>query len=225
MTLHVVGGWAYATEYLTPLVTALKPHMDVVSHPFHVDMTALPVNASDMWVAGWSLGGLRLLDAVARGELLPRGMILVSSTAKFCTANEYSHGVTTAALRSMIIGIKRNRDKTLLRFFTDALGEGIHDSGINERIKRAEVYDNELLMAGLHQLETMDMRVMLRTIRIPMLILHGRHDAIIPPGASQFVRANVTSGSIQLHPEAGHELPVQYPEWVGDQIASFVAGT
>jgi len=222
MILHVVGGWAYATNYLDPLAAALKPHVDVVPHPFHVELTELTGTINDTWMAGWSLGGLRLLDAAARGEISPRGIILISSTARFCADNKYLHGVTTAALRSMMIGIKRQRDKTLFRFFSDSLGNSTHDAEINERIQMAGMHENEVLLAGLHQLEVMDVRESLRSIRIPMLIVHGKRDAIIPPEASMFIQSNVTSSSLHIQQDAGHELPVSNPGWVADRMVEFI---
>lgn len=218
--LHLIAGWACHPSSLSPLADALANVATVTVHPFDVDLSQLRAINGPWTLAGWSLGGLRALDALARGELRPARLILIGSTARFCADADYPHGVARSSLRAMMIGLKRKRAETLERFFIDVAAPG-HSGDVATRMREASFWSDDTLAAGLQWLDQLDARPALPNLRLPVLLLHGRHDAIIPAGASAYLHQRLPNARLVAHEHAGHNLPVIDPAWVAARIAAF----
>ena len=226
MKLHMIGGWAYPADACGQLVDTLSKHADVVTHDFTFDPADLHETADPWWLCGWSLGGLKAMNAVLAGRVNPRGLILISSTARFCADGDYTFGVDRTALRSMIIGIKRDRNKTLQTFYGDVLfPDAVDTLTIEAYIGQVSHMDNVSLIKGLQELDTLDVRDQLDQLSLPTLLLHGEHDRIIPSGASNYIASKAGQSVMHLHPDAGHALPRSHPDWVADHLQSFITNT
>ena len=70
-------------------------------------------------VVGWSMGSQLAIKAA---NLLPErisALFLVGGTARFCSANDYPHGLPLSEARGMAIRIKRNYQGTAGHFFKE----------------------------------------------------------------------------------------------------------
>jgi len=223
MNLHLVGGWAYPASACKELAASLSGIGDITCHPFTVDVDQIYAPANTCWLAGWSLGGLKALGAVLNGTWRPRGLILISSTARFCAEGDYSCGVNRAALRSMMIGLKRQREKTLRSFYSDAMYPApADDANINLRRSDSMSLTDEELSEGLQQLDQLDFRAQLDQITLPVLVLHGERDHIIPAAASDYIHGRIKNSRQATLVDAGHELPLTHADWTTEQIKSFI---
>jgi pimeloyl-ACP methyl ester carboxylesterase len=211
VTLHLVGGWAYPVASLEPLARALSNNFDVILHPFTVNLERITPPTAPWWLAGWSLGGMLAMNSIINKSLRPAGLILVSSTARFCVTGDYPHGVPRANLRSMIRGLSRDRDKVLEQFYAMA-GEAADCT-----------FSKEELLAGLHQLDELDLRDRLKEIDVPTLILHGGADQIIPYNAAEYLAANIPSSRLIIRPGASHALPLNETDWLAREIYSYTS--
>ncbi|MEP7034029.1 MAG: alpha/beta hydrolase [Dermatophilaceae bacterium] len=63
----------------------------------------------------------------------------------------------------------------------------------------------------------------MRAIRVPVLLLHGEKDRLVPIGASRAVAAANPSWRFRVAPEAGHVPQLEVPEWTADQILDWLA--
>ena len=59
--------------------------------------------------------------------------------------------------------------------------------------------------------------------RIPLLLLASRGDTLVSPGCSRRLAAD-WSAPLREHPWAGHDLPLDDPQWVVDEAATWWAG-
>ncbi|MGK5023365.1 alpha/beta fold hydrolase [Janthinobacterium sp. RB2R34] len=57
---------------------------------------------------------------------------------------------------------------------------------------------------------------------MPLLVLAGRCDALVDPACSRQL-AQAWQTAYASHPEAGHDLPLDQPDWVAQTVARWVA--
>lgn len=208
-----LGGWAYAPEVLA----AAWPGVPVIGAA-----DPLPPAAQAGTVIGWSLGGLRALAALAAGQITADRLVLVSSTARFCATDGYACGQPRAALRAMMAGMKRNRAATLGNFFAlSAAPRGLDGAEQQALIEAAGSLSDAALADGLDQLDRLDVREALARITVPVLVLHGTADRVIPVQAAEYLVAALPAATLVVHPDptAGHDLPLNAAGWIRDQLA------
>lgn len=209
--IHLIGGWAYPEQCMHPLVSAMSGKATVMLYPFTVDVSSIRPSSSRWWLAGWSLGGMLAMEAVLDGKLKPEGLILISSTARFCAiGNGYPCGVPRSSLLLMIRGLPEARGKVLDGFFKLA--------GLKTHCE----FSTDELLHGLQKLDAMDLRERLAGIHIPVLILHGTSDLIVPHAAGEFLASKIPGAKLVMQPGAGHKLPVEHAPWVAKQIQTAI---
>lgn len=79
--------------------------------------------------------------------------------------------------------------------------------------------DDTVLAEGLEQLDRLDLRAALPGLSLPVLILHGAADRVIPVQAAEYLAAALPSARLVVHPDslAGHDLPLRAADWVREQ--------
>lgn len=204
--LHLVSGWACPPSLLEPLAAQLADIARVTLHPFHAPLTPLAQTPHPWWLAGWSLGGLRALQTITDGHLQPDGLLLISSTARFCATEDYPHGLPRSRLRAMIRNLPRNPHDVLREFHTLVGLEAPHTDSL------------DVLQQGLSWLDTLDQRAGLANINCPVCIVHGQQDPIIPPAAAHYLADHLPNALLHLHPTANHALPIQQVAWLASVI-------
>jgi len=222
LTVHLIGGWSYSPEVMTPFVKTMSGFCRIIAHPFNVDIHHIQSKEEPFILVGWSLGGLRALESMMSGRLKPEGIILISSAARFCANTDYPHGVSRAALRSMTKGIRTDRTKILEHFYRDAAKPALIDNALlTHSIKQSGFFTTESLLDGLEMLNNIDNRNGLSSINTPTLLLHGEQDAIIPRDASTYLHAHLPGSTLQIHPDTGHELLIRQTDWTADRCIDF----
>lgn len=218
-SFHVYSGWAFPRETLAPLAGLLRSHAHVALHDA---LDPLPEDVENAILVGWSLGGLRLLDAVCRGAT-PAALILIAGTARYCACEGYPHGVPESALRSMIVGLTRNRLRTLAAFLQmTAESDAAATTFVDQHLADASGLEVEPLRQGLALLRDLDLRDRVRDCAAPTLLLHGTDDRIIPIAAADWLHRHLPTSLLIAKPEAGHDLPLRHPDWVADQVGEFL---
>ena len=148
-------------------------------------------------------------------ELLPkscRKLVLISSTAKFCTDEGYDCGTPERVMRRMILQLKRNPDAVLEEFFKNV--HFPHRQSKRAILSRSD--STEELVAGLEYLRSTDLRLQIPTLHLPVLLLHGSDDQIIPASASEWLHAHLPNSELKMYSGQGHALPAH-------QFASVIA--
>ena len=174
-------------------------------------------------VVGWSMGGIIALETACSSPGLISALVLISSTAKFCTDSTYDAGIPAQMVRAMDISIKKDFTKTLTQFIQ---GKNLPASGMSqmliEQIKQISKLNREELPYGLKYLEHTDCRHCLRQINIPVLLIHGKADTTIPPQASEFLHNHLPDNILHLYEKCDHLLPFQKPRALAADIRSFL---
>lgn len=196
-TLILITGWAYEAAALQPLADGLAEDFSVQI------LTSAQVLANNCIpkadrVVGWSMGGMLAM------ELLPitcRRLVLLSSTARFCTIDGYDCGVPQKVLRHMIAQLKRDPAAVIKEFYTNSNTPepALAAAGVQTPVNQ--------LIEGLEYLLVADLRRKIPQIKIPVLLLHGGNDRIIPPEASVWLAQHLPNAASIPLPGEGHHLP------------------
>jgi len=211
-TVLIISGWAHGIDAIQPMGDALADLYDVQLLTGSQVLKDQRIPETDYIVTG-SMGGLLAM------ELLPdccRKLVLISSTAKFCAGEDYAYGTPERILKRMILQLKRNPEPVLKAFYQNVhYPHKFHTcAGVKESL--------DSLVAGLEYLLTSDARTIVPTLGIPVLLLHGTEDRIIPPTAAEWLHAHLPQSQLNLFENNGHALPAHRCGEVMTAIQSFL---
>ncbi|MHB8968903.1 MAG: alpha/beta fold hydrolase [Pirellulaceae bacterium] len=212
--LFLAAGWAQAAEAMMPLGRTLGD-LEFSVHaesdpPLRFDAPCVAV--------GWSLGGMRLLEMAATAGKNVSGLVLIGSTARFCLAQDYPTGVPAATVQRMRQRLARQRGLVLDGFARLLFEPDPVPAGFVADVGQAET----VLQDGLRYLQETDLRPALAHVRIPVLILHGRQDRVVPVGAAEYLAGSLSSATLQVLDVGGHCLPLTRPEVLGTAIRTWM---
>ena len=156
-------------------------------------------------LVGWSLGGMLLLEALARLEgPRPFATVLVGVAPVFCRRPDHPWGQPVAAVRAMRQALKTDPRRVINDFARACLAPGEE----SYRPETAAGFDYEaapaLLAQGLDYLKDKDLRGLLRRIPGPVTIIQGEQDKIVPPAQAQFLQRHLPESRLHILTDAGH---------------------
>jgi pimeloyl-ACP methyl ester carboxylesterase len=62
---------------------------------------------------------------------------------------------------------------------------------------------------------------LLKTVKVPTLVIHGADDPLLPPEGGRDVAALVPGAQLEIYPGMGHDLPTALTPKLVDRIATF----
>jgi pimeloyl-[acyl-carrier protein] methyl ester esterase len=216
----IISGWAHGINAIKPIGDALADHLDVQLITGNEILKNRKIPDSDYIVTG-SMGGLLAM------ELLPaacKKLALISSTAKFCAADDYTCGTPEKVLRRMIVQLKRDPEAVLDEFFKNVHFPFRESRQVISMRKNSPVELDDLV-GGLEYLLRSDVRKMIPGINIPVLLLHGSEDRIIPPAASAWLHTHLPDSRLKIIENDGHALPAHHLTAVMKAIRAFLKPT
>ncbi|NNJ71367.1 MAG: hypothetical protein HKP10_08815 [Kiritimatiellales bacterium] len=210
----IISGWAHGLNAIQPLGDALADRFDVQLRTGAEVLRDRCIPETDYIVTG-SMSGLLAM------ELLPehcRKLVLISSTAKFCAGEGYACGTPEKVLRRMIVQLKRKPEAVLEEFFRN-----VHFPHRQNRQGIALKHENTgELLDGLEYLLAADVRDKVPALEIPVLLLHGAQDRIIPPSASEWLHAHLPDSRLRIFDQHGHALPAHCFTPVMSELQAFL---
>ncbi|KNY12621.1 biotin synthase [Achromobacter piechaudii] len=220
-TLLFVHGWAFDASVWTPLRAELgvwpqaaadagyfgaaqspAAALSRSSHPA-IDPASRPVIA-----IGHSLGVLRLLRDLPAGCV---GLVSINGFPRFGAAPDFDAGVP-----------RRMLDRMMKRLSADPVAV-VQD--FRERCGDASAFGEprlEPLARDLEALRDEDQRDALAALPVPLLILTGRDDPIVPAAMTQAAFGGRPGDERHDLEHGGHLLPVSAAPWCARHIAGFI---
>jgi pimeloyl-[acyl-carrier protein] methyl ester esterase len=232
--LILLPGWGLGSGALDPLVTALRG----LAEPVQVQTEALPEPGSiqlsewldalderlpnDVWLGGWSLGGMLAAELAARrGERCP-GLLTLASNPCFVARADWPDAMPAETFEAFLAACKAD-PKTLLKRFASLCAQGAADPrGLSRRLAVAEPGSTQTLVEGLHVLATLDIRAALQAFGGRQLHLFAEGDSLVPVGAVSALRELVPKAEVSVIERASHGFMLEDPDRVAGAIGAFV---
>jgi pimeloyl-[acyl-carrier protein] methyl ester esterase len=228
-TLVLIHGWGATGRIWQGQVEAfqrrglrvLAPTLPVWEADFLINLFK-GLNQAKTCLAGWSLGGMLLLEALGRANLSPGKLVLFATPARFCQAPDFPLGQPPAVVRGMRRAL-RERPAALLADFTRRCLAPEEQSWQKDLADYFTLTcDTPDLAAGLDYLLHTDLRPLLPRTPPGALIIQGEADAVVPPGQAGFLAQNLPDAHLIMLPGAGHAPFITQAARVNELLAQIL---
>jgi pimeloyl-[acyl-carrier protein] methyl ester esterase len=233
--LILLPGWGLGCAALEPLAASLRSqdlrlHVELMPLPeladsdpeawlAHLDRT-LP---TDVWLGGWSLGGM-LASALAhrRGDHCC-GLLTLGSNPSFVARADWPHGMPADTFGTFLDGCRSHTQVTLKRFRT-LCSDGAQQPRTLLRQLGVGVPDTDplYLATGLEVLEKLDTRHALEHYSGPQLHVFAGSDALVPASAAKALSDLLPDVEVGLVEDSSHAFLLEYPQELAAGIKSFL---
>ncbi|MEO7325538.1 MAG: pimeloyl-ACP methyl ester esterase BioH [Dokdonella sp.] len=239
--LVLIHGWAMHGGIFAPLTERLSAHLrvhlvDLPGHGysraeihFEVGECARAIAAATpraLWL-GWSLGGLVALQGALEHAASVRGLGMIAASPRFVDAPDWPHGVAASVFSAFDAELRSRYGHAIERFLAlEAMGSEHPQTelrDLKERVFARGEPSVQALAAGLHALDTCDLRARLQTLAMPSLWIAGRRDRLVPPGAMRWSAAQAPHGRY-LECNSGHAPFLSHAQDVADAVVAFASG-
>ncbi len=176
-------------------------------------------------VLGWSLGGNIALRLAEKYPQRVKSLVLMASNPCFVGRGSWV-GVDECVLNAFAANMQKNGAATLLRFMSLQV-QGMSDmKACLQKIKMAmqacAMPTDKVLMGGLAILQTVDQRKSLQTINIPVQIILGDQDSLVPEVVAEQCVPLQSSVEIKIIKGAGHVPFMSHEQLVVALVQDFV---
>lgn len=173
------------------------------------------VNAAEIYLLGWSLGGMVALELAERLGARVKKLVLVSTTPCFVQRDSWMEGQPAAQIKILARQFRRDPRGALEGFFMQQFeGEDIDETVLNAL--KHEILDpcpppvKDAGLGGLDTLSNVDLRGS-RWPSIPSLVMHGDCDTVIPAAAGRYLALHLTDAQWVPLDRVGHAPFVSQP--------------
>ena len=212
-SLLIISGWAHGKKSIEPIGELFNPFFNVflLSGADALKSEALP--KSD-YIIGISMGGILALDKFTSQC---KKIVLISSSACFCKKDNYFFGTAEKIIQRMIKQIDISQEKVIDEFFTNA-----HLPQKLKKSKQQKTISYDGLHEGLHYMLNVDLREKISNINLPILILHGSDDKIIPFEAAEWMHKKMSKSQLKCYNGYGHMISVHAYDMVIKEAKTFL---
>lgn len=219
--LVLVHGWASAPGVFAPVEALLARRFHLIrvampgygdgdaDSPCDVDTLAArlravtPANAS--WLA-WSTGALPAL-ALSTGPAPHVGALnLVAPVVRFEASDDWPHGARAGVIDAFRAALRSRADGLVRRFARMVMYPDVgrdRATAFARDVERAAI-EPAALAAGLELLARADMRSRLADVSVPVTLIHGERDAVVPVASSHYAAGRLPDARLCRMPGAGH---------------------
>jgi pimeloyl-ACP methyl ester carboxylesterase len=223
----LVPGLASDARVFAPQIVALSAgravHVGHVAEDSTIETMARSVLAdapARFALAGHSMGGIVALEIVRQAPDRVTRLALIASD---CLADPPA---VAAAREDLIVAARAGR-------LAEAMGKALPLEALAPSEARGALHGALLAMAEELGSETFvrhmralqrrpDLQRTLRVLKVPVLILGGRHDRLCPPRRQEFMAGLAWTARLVLLEEAGHAPTLEAPEAVTAALAAWL---
>lgn len=189
--LVLLHGWGFNSELFNDLIKQYKGQYRItaVDLPGHGRSNDID-GGLDKWcdeiiktlpknpiLLGWSLGGLLAIKIATKIAISK--LILVASTPNFVQTNDWPYGINESNFRQFSDALELNLSKGLKRFVSLQTQDKSQLKALNQSIDKFPA-SAKALNQGLEILLTTDLVDELNQLKIPIEVILGNHDTLVP---------------------------------------------
>lgn len=222
--LIAISGWGANERLWDPLTRILPTQVQDVSWFDALSEDALNIEPGARQVLmGWSLGALLALRLALQDGTCVAGLVLISGMARFTADGDYP-GVEARALRAMQLQMRKDRPRVLADFASRCMSPENAPAATQAYLDQAATWQTSQLLAGLEVLGRHDLRDRLEEIRLPVLVVHGAEDAVVPLGSAKYLAEALPNARLHTLEGRGHGLPFTATATLGKLVRDFIDG-
>ncbi len=240
--LVLLHGWGLNGAVWQEIVPLLQPYyrlhlVDLPGFGYSRDIV-MPDNNLQAWsetvlaalperfdLLGWSMGGLIALRMALDHPARINRLILTGSSPCFLQQESWP-GIHPDVLSGFNHSLQQNTRKTIERFLAI---QSMGSESVKEDVRRLKAWlqlrpeaDPVALSAGLHLLESVDLRPELSSLRCPVLGLYGRLDSLVPAAAVPRIDALMADSRAVIFPQAAHAPFIFHPQLFTEALRQFL---
>ncbi len=177
-------------------------------------------------IIGWSMAGLIGIDLACRYPEKVKKLILLTSTPCFGKKRDWSAAMDRNILKKFVMEYNKQPAETLDKFsYLAAEGTKNPRSWIRE-LKRLSIkkVSQQALEQGLQILLMSDLRNNLKEVKVPILMIFGEKDSLVPVSAEKEVKLLNEKIATRIIPGSGHTPFLTDTKMVSKFINEHVAG-
>ena len=186
------------------------------------------LNLERVIIVAWSMGALVALQTFPLIRERLAALILVAGTAKFASSDGYSSGVPSTEIRAMGRRLQKYYTETIRSFVSGMFTEEERASGICEQLTAPEgTYlfpDPHAAREALKSLAAADLRDLLPSVHLPVLLIHGSADTTCPVDAANCMAKLLPKAELSVMTGVGHAPFMSRPEEFAAILGSFLEG-
>lgn len=233
--LILLPGWGLGCAPLEPLVAALQglqPQLRVQIEPLPL-LDSLDLNEwldeldanlpEDVWLGGWSLGGMLATELAARRGERCCGLLTLASNACFVARSDWPQAMPEATFAAFLAEVEANPAGALKRFSL-LCAQGAADPRGLARLLLAGAPQSSAAerLSQLQLLAALDTRAALQAYVGPQLHLFAGNDGLLPAAAAGALLALVPDVQLGLIEQASHAFMLERPHEVAAALAAFI---
>ena len=178
-------------------------------------------------VIGWSMGVSVILKMLEHATVPIDSLVLISGTPSLVAREDYLHGLPRAEAYSLLRQLKKDYSGGMAGFYASMFAGEDLEIGKREKIYKLVADINRAPRQGvaceaLESLQRTDLRLSLRNITVPTLLIHGALDRICLPAASEYMAGRLSNAVLEIIDTAGHAPFLTTKERVHRKIKKFV---
>ena len=230
---HREYGWIQLKDYLEKIKIYLidLPGMgsSKMIYPYSIEKILEEINAiaeEQISIMGWSLGGQLAIEYQNKYRKKVKQLILVSTTPCFVNNNNWNYGVERKVFDNFSSSVLHDWNSAMRKFFNLQLIGAKDRKNILAKLENYFLNKKspsiEALGKGLRFLIDNDYRDKLKRIKIPVLILSGNKDKLIPLKASEFLNDNILNSRLKIIDGATHIPFMSHQEIFIQHVSEFM---
>ncbi len=182
------------------------------------------LNLGPAYVMGWSMGGFISQELTLRHPDLVERLILVATTAggpDFIRASpEIEALLMPTGNEDLETRLRRIYPFFAAHGYMDSHPEDLNQIVSRETSKPMSMESYQRQLAAVMTWQGVGDR--LKNIRVPVLVVHGDADPLIPYGNGQFLGQQIKTARLLTYPSIGHLPPIEAPERLNADVIEFL---
>lgn len=182
------------------------------------------INKKAIWI-GWSLGGLVAISIADHYPAKVVKLVLLSSTPAFVKKHDWHTAVDVSVFETFANDLLHDCSATIKRFLSLQV-RGSEDSRetlkqLREILSSKQPATEQALLQGLEILQTEDLRNKFKTLSMPVQLLGGEKDTLVPKEALQELHHLSPATDLHIINKASHAPFLSHLDETASAIAGF----